>query len=167
MHFFSFTRPIYRWIRYVCNAFLVLQVLLVCYIVFTRFALNDSPAWGEELALLFMVWFCLLSPPEALHENRHLAISLSQKFLPGPVIRIIDAVNHVLILVFAAFMVIEGAKLTQLTGRNILPGLGMSASILYVSVPIAGVLLAIASIDRIIEILSIPGREYLKRGCKE
>jgi hypothetical protein len=36
-----------------------------------------------------------------------------------------------------------------------------------VSVPIAGVLLAIASIDRIIEILSIPGREYLKRGCKE
>ena len=167
MHLLSFTRPIYRWIRFACNTFLVLQVLLVCYIVFTRFVLNDSPAWGEELALLFMVWFCLLSPPEALHENRHLAISLSQKFLPGPVIRIIDATNHGLILVFAAFMVIEGSNLTLLTNRNILPGMGVSASILYASVPVAGVLLAIASIDRIIEILSIPGRDYLEKGCKE
>ena len=167
MQLLTFTRPIYRGIRYVCNVFLVFQVLLVCYIVFTRFVLSDSPAWGEELALVFMVWFCLLSPPEALHENRHLAILLSQKYLPGPVIRIIDAINHCLILIFAVFMVVEGTKLTQLTSRNILPGMEISAAILYVSIPIAGLLLALASIDRIIEILSIPGREYLEKGCKE
>lgn len=163
----SFTQPVYRWIERVCNVLLVLQVVLVCYIVFARFVLNDAPPWGEEVALLFMVWFCLLSPPDALRENRHLAISLSQNFLPGSVLRIIDAINHLLVLVFAGFMVIEGTNLTLLTSRNILPGMGISASILYVSVPIAGVILAIASIDRFIEILSIPARDYREKGCKE
>ena len=167
MIFRSLTKPIYRWIENICNVFLVLQVVLVCYIVFARFVLNDAPPWGEEVALLFMVWFCLLSPPDALHENRHLAISLSQNFLPGAVLRIIDAINHLLILVFAAFMVIEGTNLTMLTSRNILPGMGISASILYISVPIAGVILAIASVDRFFEILSIPAREYREKGCKD
>ena len=163
----AFTSPIYRSIQHVCNVFLALQVLLVCYVVFMRFAFNDSPPWGEEVALLFMVWFCLLSPPEAVHENRHLAISITQNFLPGNVLRVIDAINHLLILVFALFMVVEGYKLTLLTGRNILPGMGVSASILYASVPIAGAILAIASIDRFIEITKIPAWCYREKGCKE
>lgn len=157
----------YRWIRNACNVLLVFQVVLVCYIVFTRFALNDSPPWGEEMALLFMVWFCLLSPPEALHENRHLAIALSQNFLPSWALRIIDAINHCLVLVFAVFMVVEGAKLTMLTVRNILPGMGISASFLYASVPVAGVILAIASIQRVVEILSISPGQYREQGCKD
>lgn len=161
------TSPIYRGIQHLCNVFLALQVLLVCYVVFARFVLSDAPPWGEEVALLLMVWFCLLSPPQALKENRHLAISISQKFLPGGLLRAIDAVNHVLVLVFAVFMVIEGYKLTLLTGRNILPGMGISASILYASVPVAGVILALASIDRFLEIISIPASRYREEGCKE
>ena len=163
----AFTSPIYLSIQHICNALLALQVLLVCYVVFMRFAFNNSPPWGEEVALLFMVWFCLLSPPEAVHENRHLAILITQKFLPGNVLRVIDAVNHVLIFFFALFMVVEGYRLTLLTGRNILPGMGVSASILYASVPVAGVILAIASIDRLVEILKIPAWCYREKGCKE
>lgn len=163
----SFSSSMYRWIRQVCNVLLVFQLVLVCYIVFTRFALNDSPPWGEEMALLFMVWFCLLSPPEALYENRHLAIALSQNFLPGRALRVIDAINHCLVLVFAVFMMIEGTNLTMLTVRNILPGMGISASFLYASVPIAGLVLAIASIQRVIEILSITPGQYREQGCKD
>ena len=167
MNLVYFTRPVYRWVRWLCNTLLAIQVFLVCYIVFTRFVLNDSPPWGEELALMLMVWFCLLSPPEALHENRHLNITLIQSVLPGSAIRIIDAINHGLILVFALFMVIEGTNLTLLTTRNILPGMGISASYLYASVPISGLLLAFASVDRILEILSIAGHDYRELGCKD
>lgn len=163
----SITRPIYDWVRYFCNALLAIQVVLVCWIVFARFVLNDSPSWGEELALMLMVWFCLLSPPEALRENRHLAISLLQSVASGSVIRVIDAFNHLLILVFALFMVVEGAGLAQLTIRNILPGMGIPASFLYAAVPVSGALLALASVERIIEILSIPGRHYRELGCKD
>jgi TRAP-type C4-dicarboxylate transport system permease small subunit len=167
MSLLPITRPIYRWVRYLCNVLLAIQVVLVCYIVFTRFVLNDSPPWGEELALLLMVWFCLLSPPEAIHENRHLAITLIEKVLPGQALKAVDVFNHLLILVFAGFMAIEGYRLTMLTARNILPGMGVPASYLYASVPVAGVLLAIASIDRIVEILSIPGRDYRPTESKD
>lgn len=162
-----FTQPIYLGVRYICNILLALQVIIIAYVVFARFVLNNSPSWGEELSLLIMVWFCLLSPAEALHESRHLAISLLQNFLPGSAIRIIDAINHILILVFAIFMMVAGSELTQLTSRNIMPGMGVSAAYLYASVPVAGVLLALASIDRVIEILSIPGNRYRELGCKD
>jgi TRAP-type C4-dicarboxylate transport system permease small subunit len=85
-----------------------------------------------------MVWFCLLSPPEALREDRHLCITVFQQMLPGAVMKAVDFINHVLILAFAAFMVIEGTKLTGLTSRNILPGMGVPASILYSSIPSPG-----------------------------
>ncbi len=162
----TLTTPVYSLVRHVCNTMLAIQVVLICYVVFTRFVLNDSPAWGEEFSLILMVWFCLLSPAEAIKENRHLAISLLQNLLPSSVIRVIDTINHFLILFFAGFMVIEGYALAQLTMRNILPGMGVPASWLYAAVPAAGVLLAMASIERIVEILSIPGAKYVAQGCK-
>ncbi|WP_068110740.1 TRAP transporter small permease [Tropicimonas marinistellae] len=162
----TFTEPVYAFVRVVCNVMLAIQVVLICYVVFARFVLNNSPSWGEEFSLLLMVWFCLLSPAEALKENRHLAITLLEKVLPGPVIRVVDAVNHVLILVFAVFMVVEGTGLAELTVRNIMPGMGVSATWLYASVPVAGAILAMAAVERLIEILSIPGKDYLELGCK-
>lgn len=162
-----FTDQIYKVIRYACNAMMALQVVLVCYIVFARFILNNSPAWGEELALLFMVWFCLLSPPEALRDDRHLCISVLQERLPAPLMKVVDILNHALIAVFAAFMIIEGSKLTALTSRNTLPGLGLPASILYASVPVSGVVLLVAAIERIVTISHIPTREYRAKVCKD
>lgn len=162
----TLTEPIYAFVRVICNLMLAIQVVLICYVVFARFVLNNSPSWGEEFSLLLMVWFCLLSPAEALKENRHLAITLLERFLPGPVIRVIDAVNHVLIFGFAVFMIVEGYGLAELTVRNIMPGMGVSASWLYASVPVAGVVLAMAAIERLIEILSTSGRDYLELGCK-
>lgn len=161
-----FTRPVYLVVRHVSNAMLAVQVVLICYVVFTRFVLNDSPSWGEEFSLLLMVWFCLISPAEAIKEKRHLAISLLQNLLPSPAIRIIDLINHVLIVLFGAFMVIEGYNLAQLTMRNIMPGMGVPATWLYASVPVAGALLIMASVERIIEIISLPGDKYVELGCK-
>ncbi len=161
------TEPIYALVRGVCNVLLALQVVLICYVVFARFALNNSPAWGEEFSLLLMVWFCLLSPAEALKENRHLAISLLQNALPGPTVRVIDIINHLLVLGFAVFMMVEGTGLAELTLRNIMPGMGVSASWLYASVPVAGALLAMAAIERVVEIYSIPGKDYISIGGED
>ena len=162
-----FTKPIYAAVQVLNNVLLTLLVLVISYVVFARFVLSNSPSWGEEFSLLLMVWICLLSPPEALREGRHLAISLIQDLVPSAVVRAIDLINHLLVLAFAGFMVIEGYKLAQLTLRNILPGMGVSASFLYASVPVAGALLALAAIDRILEILAIPGAKYRELGCKD
>ena len=163
----KYTQPIYDAVQILCNVLLTVLVLVISYVVFARFVLNNSPSWGEEFSLMLMVWICLLSPPEALREGRHLAISLIQDLVPSPAVRIIDLINHALILAFAVFMMVYGTSLAQLTLRNILPGMGVSAAYLYASVPFAGALLALAAVDRILEILSIPGDRYRELGCKD
>lgn len=162
----TFTDPIYATVRYVNNVLLAFQVVLICYVVFARFILNDAPSWGEELSLMIMVWYCLMSPSQALRDNSHLSITLLEAFVPGAAIRIIDAFNHILILGFGVFMLVEGRFLAELTVRNIMPGLGISSSWLYASVAVSGVLLIIAALERIIEILSVPGDRYIEKASE-
>ncbi len=43
-------------VEYFSMSLLVLMTLIVSWVVFSRYALENTPAWGEEGALLCMVW---------------------------------------------------------------------------------------------------------------
>lgn len=139
----------------VCRIFLLAQVVIVSIVVVGRYVFNKTPGWGEEGALLFMVWFCLISSALALKEERHLRVTVIEYFLNAKQLRILDYINHVIMLVFAACMFWEGIKLTQLTALNIMPGLEIRSSWLFASVPVTGAALIIMIIEKL--------REYL---CK-
>jgi TRAP-type transport system small permease protein len=157
---------IFWFVDFFCNLLLLLLIPLVCYIVFARFILNNPPAWGEELALLCMIWFCLIGPSLALREDRHLCINIVQHLIPGIAMKVIDIFNNILIVGFSVFMIKEGAALAVLTTRNVLPGSGLSTSVMYVSIPIAGAFMLIAAIECIVRIARIPAKEYKAKLCK-
>ena len=50
-----------RGIYMVCCVLLACQVLIVSGVAASRYILKHTPPWGENLALICMVWFCLLS----------------------------------------------------------------------------------------------------------
>jgi TRAP-type transport system small permease protein len=157
---------IFRGVDFFCDLLLLLLIPLVCYIVFARFALHDAPQWGEELALLSMIWFCLVGPAQALRQDRHLCINICQHFFPAIVMKIVDIMNNLLIAVFAVFMIVEGAGLAKLTINNILPGTGFSSSVMYASIPVAGFFLLIAALECAIRIIRIPAKEYREKLLK-
>jgi TRAP-type C4-dicarboxylate transport system permease small subunit len=138
-----------------CRVLLMAQVVVVSIVVIGRYVFNRTPGWGEEGALLFMVWFCLISSSLAIIEERHLRMSIIDYFLSPKQLRILDYFNHTIIFIFAATMFWEGIKLTQLTALNMMPGLGIKSSWLFASIPVAGVAIVIMTIEKF--------REYI---CK-
>jgi len=138
-----------------CRVLLMAQVIVVSIVVIGRYVFNRTPGWGEEGALLFMVWFCLISASLAIKEERHLRMSVIEYFLNEKQLRFLDYFNHIIMLIFAACMFWEGIKLTQLTALNIMPGLEIKSSWLFASVPVSGVAIAIMIIEKL--------REYI---CK-
>lgn len=121
------------------RGFLVIMVVTISYTVFGRFVLNSTPAWGEPLGLLCLVWFSLLTVPIAFIHKSHIRITVLEMMLKGRHMRGINLIIYVVLLGFSVFMVIYGMQVTELTWPTIIPGLQISRGLLYLSVPASGI----------------------------
>jgi TRAP-type C4-dicarboxylate transport system permease small subunit len=130
---------IYRCIQWCCLVFVLLQVIIVSYVVFGRFILNKTPQWGEETALLCMVWFSLLSAALAMEDDSHIRMSFVDKFFGKKGIKIRNVFFLLINIVFCSLLIVEGIKLSILTIGSIMPGSHLPVPVMYIPVPIAGV----------------------------
>jgi len=121
---------------------LVLMTLVVSWVVFSRYLLGSTPAWGEEGALLCMVWFGFLSMALGVRDDLHICITMLDRIMPPWLLRALNWFKRVIVLGFALFMVIEGINMCEVALGNSMPGLGLNSAFLYVAVPIAGLVIA-------------------------
>lgn len=70
-----------KLVEYLGMMLLLIMTVIVSWVVFSRFVLNKTPAWGEEGALLCMVWFGFLCMALGVRDNRHISIEFYDKYL--------------------------------------------------------------------------------------
>lgn len=141
----------------ICKIMMIVQIVCVSIVVAGRYLFNKTPAWGEETTLLCLVWIALLSAAISVREKRHMRVTIIEYIFPKKIIFILELLALVTLGGFALVMILEGAKLTQLTAMSILPGLKIKSSWLYSSVPVSSVILLIAVLEKIYEF-------FAKRG---
>lgn len=135
-------------INNLCKVFLVVQVL-ACAVVFVgRYIIGATPAWADPVAMLCMVWLCVLSSSLAVREDSHLRITVVDKYLSPRVLNALNALTSLIIFGIAIFMVYYGWQLVQLTSRNRLPGLGVPSSWMTVVLPLTGIAYLVALLYR-------------------
>lgn len=125
-------------VEYLSMSLLVLMTIIVSWVVFSRYFLHRTPAWGEEGALLCMVWFGFLSIAIGVRDNLHLYITLLEPVFSGKVRLFSDWLVKFLILGFALFMIKEGIKMVEVGTGNYMPGLKLNSAFLYAAIPLAG-----------------------------
>lgn len=130
---------------------LMLMTLVVCYTVFTRYFLNFSPAWGEEMALLCMVWFGFMAIALGVRDDGHIGVTIMDRFYPPLMLRLLNLFKYVCVGVFAVFMIREGFKMAQIGRWNKLPGMGITSWWLYIIVPVCGVAILVYCIEKLYE----------------
>ena len=133
-----------------CKIFFVGLVVVTAYVVFGRFVLNNSPSWGEELALLCMVYMSMISAALAIRKDTHIRMTVIDLFLPEKVVNFFKGMAQVMIFCFSWFMIIYGWQFAQLMGRSMMTGLRVKSMYLYLAIPIAGVALCLMEIERLI-----------------
>ena len=123
---------------------------IICWQVFARYVLGDTPAWAEQLALFLMLWFILFAAAAGVREGFHISLSLLQESLPEGLQKIARLLNHGVILVFGMFMAAGGSQLVQETWQHTIPALGFSRGLAYVPVAFSGALMSFFSLEHII-----------------
>lgn len=146
-------RSVSIFVEHVGMILLVAMVIVVCFTVFTRYSLSYTPSWGEETALLCMVWFGFLSMALGVRDDLHLSITILDGILSVPVLKLLDMIKYLCTGGYGLFMLIQGQKLVQIGLLNRFPGLGLTSAWLYAAVPVAGVAMVVYSVERSVLIL--------------
>jgi len=128
---------------------LVIMTLVTTYRVIMRYFFNFTPSWTEELTCILVIWVTLIGLAVGVRERLHLGITVFYDRFPRAVRTVVDYVMLGLQTVLGVYLVIDGARLTidqfhtTMSVVKILPFSDrlMPNSILYVIVPVAGVLI--------------------------
>jgi TRAP-type transport system small permease protein len=132
---------------------LVLMVALVCVGVFFRYVLNASLAWYDEFASYLLVWLTFYGAVVASHRRRHIGFEVVIDKLDPGARRLFDFIAECFVLVFQAVLLFYGWELVQKMGEDrtvSLPWVKMGW--IYSALPIAGCLMLLISVTRLIDI---------------
>lgn len=132
-------------------AFLMMVMTLdVLWGVFTRYAMGSQADWSEELARFLLIWIGILGAGYAAGQKMHLAIDLLQpKLKKKQQIRLVVIINMFILFFAISVMVIGGLRLIYITHTlgQLSAALRIPLSLVYIVVPISGLLVVYYKID--------------------
>lgn len=71
---------------------------------FTRYVLNDSVAWTEEIARYLLMWVTFVGAAVAMRRRVHIAVEVFLNFLPAGPARIVNALIDAITLGFVGLL---------------------------------------------------------------
>ena len=147
---------VFGLVKYACVVILAALVAVVFTIFFGRYVFNKSPFWGEPFSLLCLVWMSLLGSALVVRKNEHLRVTMLDEKFGEKGVFLTEILSTVCIVVFSLFLIIYGSALTKAGMRNNMAAINVPYAVMYVSMPVTGVL----------NLFGVIG-EWLERGEKQ
>ena len=130
---------------------LVAMTVIVGWQVLGRYVLGSSPSWTEQAAQVLMIWFAFLAAAAGIREGFHIRIVTLEEAAPPRIRRIMRIAANVVVGACGLAMLVLGGELVARTWSHAIPSLGLSRGVAYLGLPIAGGLIMLFSLERILE----------------
>lgn len=125
----------------ISTVIIAIMTILVSYQVFARFILNNPSSVSEALSQYLFVWMIMFGSAYVYGSNEHLTIDLLKDKFSPKMTMIINIITNICLFVFVLLIcVIGGWMYTKGQMVQIDPSLLISKAVLYVSVPVTGVI---------------------------
>jgi TRAP-type C4-dicarboxylate transport system permease small subunit len=112
----------------------VASVVMLAQVV-ARFVFAAPFSWAEELAVLLFAWITFIGAAAVQRNDSHLSIDTLRGRLPPRARRALDVVRRVVIAGCCALLIYEGIALSVRMWPLEFPAMGVTRSLLYLSVP--------------------------------
>lgn len=130
---------------------LVLMTAIIGWQVFARYVLNASPSWSEQASLFLMIWYASFAAAAGVREGFHIRIVALEEAV-GPLWkRRLRFASDTVVGVCGLTLLVWGFELVARTWSFTIPSLGLPRGSAYIALPVAGLLIALFSLERILE----------------
>ena len=96
---------IYSFEAWISFAFFWVLAGDIFYQFFTRYALNNSAAWTEEIARYLLICVVFIAMAASVRTNRHIHVDFFYKLLPAPVCRVMSTAVDLIRVAFFGYAV--------------------------------------------------------------
>jgi len=154
---------LWTWLEEIlASLFFGAGVLLIFYGVFMRYVLNHPQAWVEEVARYSIIWGTFLGFGMALKHNQHIQVDILYDRLNDTGKYILNLAATALSIIFCIIYTYYGWNLVaaRLHSGMVSLEVGIPMWIVYLILPISGVLFLLRFIERLINILRRKDEEY-------
>lgn len=137
------------------GSFFSVGIALIFYGVLMRYAFNEPKAWVEEIANYTIVWGALLGVPIALRNNHHIQVDMVYEKMSKPVRKFMDLFANAMGILFCLFYTYYGYLLVakRFGSGMVSMDVGIPMWIVYLILPISGILFLFRFIDRLVGVL--------------
>ena len=132
---------------------LVLLIVAVLYQVVGRYIFNDTPTWAESAAVLLVLYVTMLGMAVGVRDAGHIGLESLLVLAPEKLRLKMELLIHVLVLGFGLAMAWNCGLLAESVMGYKIPTLGVSEAFKYAPPALAGVLVAMFSIEHIIALV--------------
>ena len=108
----------YRFEDWLAFALFWVLAVVIFYQFFTRYALNDSASWTEEIARYLLIATAFIGAAVNVRKNNHVQVDFFYRLLPPKVNRIMSTAVDVLRTLFLAYCVWLTAQLMDKIGSS-------------------------------------------------
>lgn len=144
-------KTINRSLDHVLIFILAAMSILVAVNVFFRFVLNASIYWGDEVALVLMVWLTFLGAAVATREREHYEFKYLALKLKGSALKGYLYTRHVITIIAIILLGYYSAKVAIEIHSWILPATEISRTFVYAACPLGCVLMLFYSVEEFIQ----------------
>lgn len=132
-----------EWFAIICMVVLTGVVFLD---VVLRYVFHQGFSWTQEIATLMLVWISLVGMAIGVLEKIHINIEMFTAKLPAKALSVLESINYIIMAAFGGVMVYYGVIIMEATKKSTMPATKMPSSVLYVILPLAGILVVVNSL---------------------
>ena len=132
---------------WVCLGFFWLMSGLVFLQFFSRYVLNDSFAWTEELAVYCLIPVVFIGAAMCVRRSRHIQVNILYRYLPRPVGRVFSTLVDVANCLFFAYVAWLVARYALAVNNEPMTTIDWNKSHVYWLAFVGFVLMALRSVQ--------------------
>ena len=108
-----------------------MMVTIGAWQVFSRFVLNSTPSWSEEVQIFGHIWLVFLAIPIAYRRGAHITVEAIRRIMPFWMGKALDLTIEFLWIGFAVATAYYSYRVSLVTGNSVSPGLEIPMSYPY------------------------------------
>ncbi|MBK7473143.1 MAG: TRAP transporter small permease [Betaproteobacteria bacterium] len=121
----------YSFESWIAFGFFWLLALNIFYQFFTRYVLNDSAAWTEEIARYLLICVVFVGMAAAVRTNTHIHVDVFYRFMPAWFTRILSTLVDIIRIVFFAVATVLTWQMMQKMGSYKMTIIDLPMNLVY------------------------------------